>query len=503
MSTPRPWVNIAVNLVGRLITAALGLFLSPYFFRHLGAEAYGLVGFYNAMATVLGLLNLGFGTVFATEVARHGRLATPEERQTVRDLVRTYGTLYGVLGLVIGVLCVLLSPLLAERAVHRQLLSLEVTAEAIRWMGLALVVWWPIGIFSGALNSLERQVEQNAITVVTTLLRSALLVVMLRWWTNDVRAYFALIFALTLASLVATVWVCWRVVSPSGERGRWRSELLRGHGTFAFHSTLIAVASTLLNQLDRLVVTKELPLPLVGYYSLATTLGQMMYFFATPVFAAYQPQLIQLAAAQEHDTEARIYRQATRIVMSMLVVPCSVLCLFPDELLMAWTHDPQAAPLLRWPLRLLVLATSIHGLMHIPYALMVARRWMSLSAVFNVSALIIMIPTAWWFTHRWGLTGAALSWLLVQSVNAVLSVTLSHRKLLPGRTSGWLWRDVTLPALPALLVLGLARALAPMATSRLGVIAELGLFGAIALAATLAMEPDARTMVMQRFRRQR
>ena len=55
-------LNIIANYVGRSWGALLGIILVPVYINFIGIEAYGLVGFSATLASVMGLLNLGFGS---------------------------------------------------------------------------------------------------------------------------------------------------------------------------------------------------------------------------------------------------------------------------------------------------------------------------------------------------------------------------------------------------------------------------------------------------------
>ena len=53
--------NVIANYIGRAWTSILGLLLIPIYLKFLGIEAYGLVGFYMALSSVIGILDLGIG----------------------------------------------------------------------------------------------------------------------------------------------------------------------------------------------------------------------------------------------------------------------------------------------------------------------------------------------------------------------------------------------------------------------------------------------------------
>lgn len=497
----RVLLDVGSGLVGKLIIAALGFVLSPYFFRWLGPEAYGLVGFYNALLGLLMLLDLGFATVVGREVAGRAGQRDAREQQELRDLFATFSGLYWGVGAVLGALCWVLAPVMVERWLNLEKIPLDVAVQAVRVMALSVVLAWPQSVYTAFLQNLGRQVLLNSVSLLSSLMRSLLGLALMLWITRDVRVYFGLqllLAALTVAMMYAG---CRGLIQGEGGRGVFRRDLLSGHGSFALSSAVITLSSTVLNQLDRLAVAKLLPLGVVGFYALATTLGMTMYYFSTPIYSAYAPRLAQRVAEGDEAGLREQYHGATQLAAVLLGSPCAVLCVFSGDLLLVWTKNPQVPEVIGGAVPLLVAATAIHGVMHIPYALMVAHKWTGLSAWINAVSLLVMIPGQWWLTRTLGPTGAALGWLIVQGANFLITVPVVHRRFLAGDQLRWLLRSLLLPAAAAFAVAAAARMAVTLSTSRAGALLELGAIGLLALGASLAAAPHAREVLGGRLRR--
>src|SRR5665647_830370 len=79
--------NIAVQLFCRGWAGLLTLALAPLYIRFLGIEAYGVIGIYGTVQTLLTVLDLGLGVAFARELARLS--AHPNSGPTIHDWFRT------------------------------------------------------------------------------------------------------------------------------------------------------------------------------------------------------------------------------------------------------------------------------------------------------------------------------------------------------------------------------------------------------------------------------
>jgi len=62
--------NVIANYLGRFYTIIIGIVVLPIYLNYLGAEAYGLVGFFTMLISWMMLLDLGFSQVLSRETAR-------------------------------------------------------------------------------------------------------------------------------------------------------------------------------------------------------------------------------------------------------------------------------------------------------------------------------------------------------------------------------------------------------------------------------------------------
>ena len=80
--------NIAANYFGQFYVAIIGILLVPVYVSYMGAEAYGLVGFYVTLQAWFMLLDMGFTPTMARETSRYvgGALSDIELRNILRTL---------------------------------------------------------------------------------------------------------------------------------------------------------------------------------------------------------------------------------------------------------------------------------------------------------------------------------------------------------------------------------------------------------------------------------
>jgi len=151
-----------------------------------------------------------------------------------------------------------------------------------------------------------------------------------------------------------------------------------------------------------------------------------------------------------------LYLKASR-VMAIVIVPFSVwLAFFGRELLALWTRDQAVAHAAAGAVALIALGTMCNGFMHIPYSLQLASGWTGLAFRQNVIAVLLLVPLTYYFATHYGLTGAALPWLILNVGYVVISAPLMYRVMLKSAKWNWYRSAVVYPFLQATCLIGLS-----------------------------------------------
>ena len=87
----------------------------------------------------------------------------------------------------------------------------------------------------------------------------------------------------------------------------------------------------------------------------------------------------------------------------------------------------------------------INGVLNTPYMLQLAYGWTSIANKSNIVAVLLLVPAAYFLVPRYGTTGAAMLFLLLNLGYLVILPGITLRKLLPGNTWIWMRSAVFLP----------------------------------------------------------
>jgi O-antigen/teichoic acid export membrane protein len=297
-------------------------------------------------------------------------------------------------------------------------------------------------------------------------LRWAGVVGVLAWIDNSIEAFFLWQGLVSLLSVVFFVWKTYRILPAAERPARFDiTALVRIRG-FAGGMAVTTLLAILLTQIDKLLLSKLVSLESFGYYTLATSAASVLYFLTTPIVTAVAPRLTELVAKSDMSNLIDTYHRASQGLAVLLIPVTLVMAIFAEPVLYVWTGNvalsQQVAPLLV----LLALGVMLNGFMHVPYMIQLAYGWTSFAVWLNLVSVGVIVPVILWAVPRFGATGAAWAWLLLNLGYVFVGVHFMHRRLLLDEKWRW-YRDAVLkPTGVATLTVLIVYLLLPLSLDR-------------------------------------
>ena len=471
--------NIFANFVGQGVASVLSLLLVPVYIHYLSIEAYALVGLYGVIQVWLTLLDLGMTPTLNREMARFS--AGDVSGQAIKDLLRSLEIVVGGLAIVIALALTAASGFLATDWLKVQQLPVEEVARGLSLVGVVVGLRFCEGIYRSGIIGLQQQVWLNVAGVLLAVLRGvgAIGVLMI---SPTIQAFFQWQAFISIVTLVVMGAKLHLALPPTSRAGRFSVPALMEVRHFAGGMLGMTVLAVLLTQVDKLLLSRLLPLDQFGYYMLASTVAAGVYLAVGPVIQAVFPRLVALVSAGNPAPLARAYHEASQAV-SVLLVPISLmLAAFPRGVLYAWSGDPVLAARTAPILGALAIGTCLNALMQVPHHLQLAIGWTSLALKMNIVAVIVLIPALLVAVPLYGPVAAAIVWIILNSGYLLVGIPLLHRRLLPGEMRAWVVGDVLLPAAGTGLAILLVAQVAPPAAGD----SRLVWLGFLSIAGTLA-----------------
>lgn len=439
--------NILANYAGQLYTTAIGILLVPLYVRYMGVEAYGLVGFYTMLQAWFMLLDMGLTPTLGREAARFNGGAI--DALSLRQLVRAFEGIFVAVGAVGALALIAAAGLVADDWLEVQQLDLLDVRRAITLMAVITALRWLAGLYRGAISGLECIVWLNGFNVVIATLRFVFVVPFLAYVGATPTYFFAYQLAIAVIEVLLLAAKTYRVLPPVQVEGfiRWNWGPLRGVSRFALSAAFTSAIWVLVTQTDKLVLSGLIPLADYAIFTLAVLVASGILLLSSPVTGAILPRLTRLSAQGHEAGVIRLYRDATQLVAVIVVPVVLVLAFFPQQVLSAWTGQPELAEKAAPVLTLYAVGNGILALAAFPYYLQVARGNLNLHLIGNLIFVLIYMPLLLLAVTRLGMIGAGYAWILANLLPFLVWLPVVHRRFLKSLHLRWLTQDIAVIAL--------------------------------------------------------
>lgn len=420
----------------------------PLYLKYMGAEAYGLIGFFSMLQVWFAILDMGLSPTVARETARYKGGAT--DAVTYRRLVRALEGIFLSIALLGGAGLYAASDYIAKDWLKANQLPLDEIQICLELMAITVALRWMCGLYRGVIGGSERLVWLGAFNSFIATLRFVFVLPLIILIDAKPITFFAYQLAVSIMEFAGLFFYSYRQLPKltKGNSLTWQWEPLRPVLKFSMTVAFTSSVWVLVTQTDKLILSKILPLADYGYFTLAVLVASGIMIISGPVSSVILPRMTKLEAEGNHAGVIKIYREATQLVVVSAGAVSITMAFFAEPLLWIWTGDrilaAETAPILS----LYALGNGILAAAAFPYYLQYAKGNLRLHLIGNAVFVIVLVPTIIWATSTYGGVGAGYTWLLINLLSFVAWLPLVHQKFEPGLNRNWYLHDVIYIALP-------------------------------------------------------
>lgn len=451
--------NMAAGMANSVVVVLINLIALPFYLRFLGTEAYGLIGFYATLQTVLQVLDLGLAPTVSREIA-HGTETGQQRRSS--SLLRTLGVVYVGVALVIAGLVALAAPWIGANWLQAKSLPDATVTQAVALMGVNLACRWPISLYHGALVGAHRLARSAATSATINILATITTIAVLAWGVRSIQAFFLVQAGFGLLQAIVLRLLARHAVGEQDAPYDFAD--LRRLSHFSMWMGGVAIVGLLLSQFDKILLSRMVSLESFAHYMLAALLVSGLQIFTVPAFNTLFPKFSALIARGDQKSLEYLYCSGTRLFATVLFALGFAIVFQAQAFVTIWLGDAQiaidVAPLAAW----LAIGSVLNGLMYFPYTLQLATGNSKLAFAIAFALLCSMLPVVLILALQYGAIGGAIGWAAINAVYVAGGTWISGRKVQGFAGWPWLRGSVVIPfagtLVPALLGAWICRTLA-------------------------------------------
>lgn len=434
--------NIFANYISQIYVTVIGIVIVPLYLKYMGAEAYGLVGFFAMLQAWFNLLDMGLTPTMARETARFrgGGL----DALTFRRLVRALEGIFCIIAVLGGGVLLLLSGQIATNWLTAKQLPISEVLRSIQVMAIIISLRWMSGLYRGQISGAERLVWLSCFNAIIGTFRFVGVLPVLILLGATTKVFFVYQLLVALVELIMLVVMSYSLLPsiPEGEKVVWSWKPLKPILKFSLTIAFTGSVWVMVTQTDKLLLSKILSLAEYGYFTLAVLVANGVMIISSPVSSALAPRMTKLEAECDQAGLIQVYRQSTQMVAIISGAAAVTVSLCAESFLFAWTGDKILASHAAPVLVLYAIGNGILAVSAFPFCLQYAKGNLKLHMIGNGLFVIFLIPTIVWATTKYGSLGAGYTWLTMNIIYFIAWVPLVHAKFAPGLNNNWFLKDV-------------------------------------------------------------
>ena len=148
--------KVIFGYLSQFYVTLVAIIMLPFYIKYMGAEAYGLVGFFMMLQTMFSLLDFGLSPTISRESARFKAGVT-----SVIDYLRLFRALnlaFMLIAALGGGLLIVFSDIISSSWLNFNILEKEEVVFSIKIMAICVALRWMCGLFRGVVIGSENQV---------------------------------------------------------------------------------------------------------------------------------------------------------------------------------------------------------------------------------------------------------------------------------------------------------------------------------------------------------
>jgi O-antigen/teichoic acid export membrane protein len=305
------WFNLGTNIL-------TGLFLSPFILHRLGDAAFGVWILIFSLTGYYGLFDLG---IRASVIRYVSRFAATGDLQSTARLVNTSLCLYTAIG------CVTLIITAAGSYWIDSLFRIPPELhDSARWLffmvGASVAAGFPLGVFSGVLEGLQRFYILNLTSVIATLVRTALIVLVLRRGFG-LLAVAAITVCLPLLMSVVRAGIAIQALPVKFSWRYFDSGSLAQIAGYGGTTLMIMIAYKLRYKTDEVIIGSLLSSSAITYFAIADRLMDYASDAVGSLAQIFVPMSSQSDATGDTDQLRRIWILGNR-ACALVIFPITI-----------------------------------------------------------------------------------------------------------------------------------------------------------------------------------
>lgn len=440
-----PKKNILANYIGQVYVMGLGILIMPLYLQYMGAEAYGLVGFFILMQVFLNLLDAGFSPTLGRQVAE--ARGNNDKFKIFFKLLRSVEIIFFVLSIVVILLVYITSDWISQEWIKANVLGQDIIKHCIILMGIILSIRWFSTVYKSGINGFEDQVWLNKANILIATLKYIGALFILMFLSQNIKVFFYYQLIVGIIELIILNLRVYKLLPMNEIKDdifslKIEITAIKSILPFSVSIAYTTLVWTLLMQFDKLILSSILTLDKFGYFSIIVIISSSLIAIATPIFLAISPKMTMLLSCGENINMQDMYKKMTQLITWIVSSTCLLICIYSEQILYILIGNIEAS---KWGSNILILYTLGYTFFVLgSFQYYLQNSFGDLKYYVRGASLLVFfqIPIMYYCIIKYAAIGSGFVWLVFNFLWFILFTFIIHNKFLPKFHLKWLLKDI-------------------------------------------------------------
>lgn len=400
-------INSIWNLFGSIIPMLLGLITIPYLIEHIGLEKFGVLTLIWALIGYFSLFDFGIGRALTLQVSFH---LSDGSKEKLPGIIKTgvfLMLLFGVIGG--GILAVSANQLgIKWLNVSPPIQASTVNTLLIASLGIPLTTI--VSGLKGVLEGYEDFKITNIFRILLGLANFGFPALTVMFWGPSLEW---MVFSLVLARFIVTIA---HLIAVNYKISNWLSSKILNRKqlykilSFGAWMTLSNIISPLMVTADRFIISYLLGASIVAYYTVPFDIIVRLLVIPAALTGVLFPRFAFLYNNNKEEMK-RLYSKSTKTIALVMASLSLMIAIGSYWGLSIWIGIEFAKA--SWAIAsILAVGLFFNSLAQVPHAAIQATGDVKSTSLVHLFEFIIYIPLLFLFLKFYGITGAAIVWVM-------------------------------------------------------------------------------------------
>lgn len=490
--------NIFFGYLSQVYLIVISVIMLPLYIKYMGAEAYGLVGFYAVLQGLFALLDFGLTPAISRQTAYYN--AGEISKLNFLKIFRSLNIIFLIIAFMGMLLIIYFNEYIAFNWLNSKNLSRDVLVFSVNIMAILVALKWMMGLYKGVLIGFELIEWLSKFNIIIASFRYLGVFPFMFFLGFNIKIYFIYQLVVLIFEFIFLFYKSRKKLPIISEKELigWSLKPIKKILKF---SSIIAFTSfiwVILNNLDKMILSSMLLLSEYGYFTLAVIVAGGVIQINTPISSVIMPRLAKLNALNKNKELEDTYIFFTQFVTIVVVTAGIVLSQLANQVLYIWTGDISLSEKVSPILELYAIGNVFVVLSAFCYYLQYAKGNLKYHLIGNIINICLVIPSIIYFSSHYGVMGAGWVWLISQFIYLLCWVTFVHHKINP--TINLRWYRAFLPSIiSVILFLFICNEFFTYSSNRWICFAQVIFIGVCSLIISLLSSSDARSIFFNKF----